>query len=506
MELRDYQIEGLRQVSDHVIRGGARSVLLTMPTGSGKTATAAAIIKTVADVHGECSLFVVHMVELVKQTVRHLEALGLAVGVIQGDNTRHPKGRSADCYVATIQSIDSQGWPPLMHPTRPARYIFIDETHVWHQRHSRLIDEKLPDARVIGLTATPLRANLGEIYQQMVVPITIRELTDQGYLSPLTIYCPQQADMSKLLEEIEIDYRAGDFKNADLGQAMSRKKIIGDVVSTWQDKGQDRQTIGFACNVAHAQLLCDAFIAEGIDAATVTYRTPENQRQEIIARFRAGELQMLWSVDALAIGFDVPAVSCGIMARPTLSETVYLQQAGRLIRITENKADAILLDHAGNALRFGRPVDFEPPPLGTEEVKAGKKTLKLYKLKTCPNCEAAMPPGEMTCGECGHDLPGRGARVDALPGELAELGEPAAPREKSQAEKRQWYAELRFIGQQYKRNPKAAAARFKDKFGHFPPWEWNIDPIAIPSAEVRNFDKYHSIRFAKSCQRDNRSA
>jgi DNA repair protein RadD len=497
MKLREYQTSAIAELSAGFLAGN-KAQILVMPTGSGKTATASDIIRRIAET-GYCSLFLVHRVELLNQAARHLKSLGLTVGIIQGENTRHPS-EPADVYVCTIQSIGSQGWPPLFANHKPIKYLFVDECHVIFKAHRKLF-EQITDARIIGLTATPLRADLGQIFNRQISPITIKQLIELGHLSPLKVFCPQQAEMNLALESVAINYKKNDFNNGQLGKAMSNPKIVGDVISTWQAKAPDRQTLVFACNVAHAQTLCEAFMAEGIDAAVVTYRTQPDDRADIISRFRSGDLQVLVSVDALSVGFDVPQVDCGIMARPTFSQTVYLQQAGRLIRASEGKADAILLDHAGNALRHGLPEDFEPPPLGTDELKASKKTITLHKLRTCANCEAVVLPNRSTCQECGHDLPGRSARVDVIPGELTEFGTPPSEPLISQMEKRRWYSGLRYIGQKYGRKPTAAEVRFKIKFGDRPLPSWNHDQPEPPSPEVKSWDKYQTIKFKRRKKR-----
>ena len=411
MELRDYQIEALAEI-DGRLRAGERRLLLTMPTGSGKTLTACDIIRREAE-NARRSLFVVHRIELIGQTVRHLDALGIRTGILQGDNTRLDP--ADECIVASIQTIGSRGAPPGID------LILIDECHVLHDAHLKLMDHH-PEARIIGLTATPLRPDLGRHFRRMIKGSSIRRLTEAGHLAPLRAFAPRAEDMERLLNEVRIDYKQRDFDSTDLGNKLTAKKIIGDVVGTWMEKAAHRKTLLFACNVAHAEALADAFEAEGIRSAVVSYRTPDTERRQVIDGFRSGEIQLLTSVDVLAIGFDVPDADCAIMARPTLSEIVYIQQAGRILRPAPGKSDALLLDHAGNSLRFGLPGDFDPPGLGEAETRFSKQKQREHKARTCKNCEAVLPPVVSTCPECGHDQPGRSPRVESIDGALVEAG------------------------------------------------------------------------------------
>lgn len=496
MNLRDYQSDALERIAECFERGVTR-VLLALGTGSGKTVIAADFIRKRAHM-GFLSVFIVPRIELVSQSVAHFEALGLTVGVYQGDSTHHPADY-ADVYVASIQTIRSRGWPPPFVVMRPLAAFLIDEAHIVHKAHAELLAEH-PDVPVIGLTATPCRPDLGGIYKAMIHPVTVDRLTRDGYLSPLRIFCPNYDDLEAALRDVDIDYRAGDYKGDQVSKVMRHKKIVGDVLETWQRHASDRQTIAFACNVAHAEQMADAFTAEGIDAAVVTYRTDADERVEYIRRFRDGDLRVLWSVNALSEGFDVPNVQAAIMARPTLSPTVFFQQAGRAMRISEGKTDSILLDHAGNVHRFGLPIDFEPPELGAEviEWKAAKGPVK-RKVKTCSECGAVVPPLEFTCQECGNDLPRKSPKVTAVEGELAELGKEPEPH--SLVEKYNWYSQL--LGHVRARGYKTgwAAWTFKDKFGHFPIWQPDEVPPKAPGQTVARYIRHKNIRYAKSKQR-----
>jgi superfamily II DNA or RNA helicase len=148
----------------------------------------------------------------------------------------------------------------------------------------------------------------------------------------------------------------------------------------------------------------------------------------LFAQFRSGEIAVLCSVAVLAIGFDEPCASCAILARPTLSLSMHIQQAGRVLRPFEGKADALILDHAGNTLRHGRPEDFVPPAALSQIDKRSdhKDKAERAALAACPACNAVYPSSARVCPECGHIRVRKSALV-VVEGELRMVDADAHP-------------------------------------------------------------------------------
>jgi superfamily II DNA or RNA helicase len=146
----------------------------------------------------------------------------------------------------------------------------------------------------------------------------------------------------------------GDYKDAELSALMRKKTIIGDIVTHWQRKAENRPTIVFCVDRAHARDVAEDFAATGVPSGYIDMATPDDERAELFAAFRAGTIRVLCSVFVLAIGFDEPRASCVILARPTLSLSLHIQQLGRGLRPFEGKADCLVLDHACNVARHGR--------------------------------------------------------------------------------------------------------------------------------------------------------
>jgi superfamily II DNA or RNA helicase len=153
----------------------------------------------------------------------------------------------------------------------------------------------------------------------------------------------------------------------------------------------------------------------------------------MIREFRDGRIRVVCSVDILGEGFDLPGIEVGILLRPTASEIVYLQQVGRCLRVTDDKTEALILDHVGNTARHGLPTDERDWTLdGRERVKrVGKPTIS---VRVCPNCFAANRAGPATCGVCGTPYPVESREVTEQAGELVEIAAAMAKREARKAQ------------------------------------------------------------------------
>jgi len=415
--LRDYQERAALQV-EAAWATGERRVVLSMPTGGGKTEVALELIRR-AKTRGKLGLVVTDRRVLVAQTVERFARHGHSVGILQGENTFVRAGRD-DIVVASIQTLlarwDHDWVRRLIEDTG---VLVIDETHIWFEHHDKLL-ERLHSTPVIGLTATPLREGLGLRYDTIVTPTTIAELQAAGWLVPTRCYAPNAKELLALADGVAV--QAGDFVDKALSELMRSRAIIGDVVTTWKSRAEDRPTLAFCVDRAHAAALADEFNAAGIAAGYLDYQTEDAERALLFERFRSGEVRVLCSVGVLAVGFDEPCAACAILARPTLSLSLHIQQAGRVLRPFAGKADALLLDHAANTLRHGRPEDFRPPDSLSEVSKRTDRKQKGERaaLVTCPECAAVYRATERVCPQCGHIRVRQTAMV-VLDGELQRV-------------------------------------------------------------------------------------
>ncbi len=415
LKLRDYQQAGLDNLRTGFALGHTRQVLV-MPTGSGKTEMAAAIAVMAKD-RGNHTWFIVDRKVLSAQTKARFESYGLTCSVLQGDNTAYLAG--ADVTIATIQTLrarlkDRDGLPDFS--LFGADLVVIDEVHSFHQFHRDLLDAR-PELPCVGLSATPHNGSLGLYFTRVVAPVTVKQLIEQDHLVPFRVYQPaQEVDLSG------VRFRAGEFVESDLQEKMTA--ITGDIVTHWIAHAQKRPTIAFCVNVAHAREVAQEFERCGIAAGVVVGGTPDDERLELYEKLRTGRIRVLCSVYVLGVGFDLPEASCAILARPTASEALHIQQCGRVARPAVNKVDALVLDHAGNTLAHGLPQNYVPPALDAVDTRTTKTRNPKERLAIrCGDCGFILEPGQQICPACGIERE-CSSEVRVIAGRLMEVDAP----------------------------------------------------------------------------------
>ncbi|MGH7238766.1 MAG: DEAD/DEAH box helicase, partial [Candidatus Saccharimonadales bacterium] len=216
----------------------------------------------------------------------------------------------------------------------------------------------------------------------------------------------------------------GEFDEAEAGEAMSDRKLIGDMVAHWKKLASDRKTVGFATTKKNAELYAAEFRAAGIRSVSVNDSTPDRDRRSkdgtitlgretVWERLRIGEIKVVWSVGIVSYGWDMPEVNCLILARPTMSLALCLQQIGRGLRSHPGKTDCIILDHAGNVLRryaggqYGLPDAPREWTLEPRRKSVGlDESVEVESLPlVCPRCpepRRVLKLGTPACPECGY--------------------------------------------------------------------------------------------------------
>jgi superfamily II DNA or RNA helicase len=395
------------------IRAGHRRVLLVSPTGSGKGTIATWMIHKATERKSRV-LFLVNRRELVKDTSRRLDRLGVDHGVIMGD---HPRRKPwLNIHVASIDTLQRREVPP------PADLIFADECHFSISPTWRKVLDRYT-CPVIGMSATPIRADgrgLGEFFDAMVSGPSVRDLMDRGFLVPARIFAPAAPE----LETVTVSH--GEYNQKQLARAVDRSKIIGDVVAHWLKIARGRPTVVFAVSVEHSRHIVDQFTAAGIRAVHVDADTPDEERDRIWAGLADGSIQICSSVGVISYGWDVPPVSCAILARPTKSLALYLQQIGRVLRTHPTKTDALILDHAGCCLEHGFPDDEREWTLdGVRKRFTGD--IRGPSVRMCKNCWAAHSSNSPRCPFCGWEPEKQDGMPDQVDGSLTEVTEANRP-------------------------------------------------------------------------------
>lgn len=409
--LRPYQ-ERMLAEARRVAAGGGHP-LLVAPTGSGKGTIATEICHG-AGRHGSRIVFLVNRKELVKDMSKRLDVLGLDHGIIMADHWRH----RPHCHVQ-IASIDT------LHrraKTPPADILVLDEAHfavsdVWFKAV-----ERYPDAIRIGMTATPVRLDgkgLGHkgMFTHLVMGPSVRELIDQGSLCPPRVFGWPEGPA---LDQVEVSKSTRDYNQKQLGQAMKKPKIMGDAVGHWLKLAKGMPTVAFCVDIENSLEFRDRFRRAGITAEHADCDTPSAERDRLWDHLAKGRVQVVCSVGIVSYGWDVPAVQCAILLRPTQSLALYLQQVGRVLRPFPGKDYALVLDHAGNVLRHG-PAD-EDRVWSLSEGLVTKETVEQEEYaRMCEKCLLMYPSTLAACPECGHVNAKKKREIEVVDGELQEV-------------------------------------------------------------------------------------
>lgn len=383
MNLRPYQEEAIASIASELQHGRNR-LLLQMGTGSGKTLTAASLLRhpTLASwmAHLPASpprvLFFVHREEIVQQAAQTFRAVNprLMVSIEQGNSHAN---RFADVVVASIQTLAAVKHRRLRELVRfrPFNVVFCDEAHraVGATYRTALVhlgflppedasddenadvdvaqlqanlaawDARAPkDRLLIGLTATPNRSDgvgLSAVFQSIAFSYPLRRGIDDGYLVPPV---PWVVDTSTNLDGVRVN--RGDFNQGDLQKAVNVEDRNRLTVAGWLKFAAGRPTIAFTAGVEHAHDLAAAFASEGVISRPVSGETPKDERRQILDDYKTGRVTVLTNDSVFTEGTDLPLTSCVLMAKPTKSPLLYEQCIGRGLRLHGDKRDCILID------------------------------------------------------------------------------------------------------------------------------------------------------------------
>lgn len=478
--LRPHQVRAI-ELARQSLGKGNKSVVIQGPTGFGKTLVASNIIRFALD-KGRRVIFTVPQKNLVNQTVDAFEAEGIKdIGVMQGN---HPRlDPNAMVQVATVQTLARRDIPE-------ASLIVADECHINSSVIDKLMEED--DIYFVGLSATPWRKGMGHKWQDLVIPITIGELIDQGYLSKFVVYAPSTPDLSSVKTKSTIN--GTDYDDKQLQEIMGESKLVADIVQTWLAKGENRPTLCFCVNRAHASIVHNKFLRAGIASEYCDGMTDETERGRINRRFREGEVKVICSVRTMTTGVDLP-VSCIIDAAPTKSEMLHVQKIGRGLRVNEGTEDLIILDHASNSYRLGLVTDIKYDELDKTEVGERQKRKRKEKLpKDCSQCDAVF--SGLICPQCGHERKPV-ANVETEQGDLVEVGE--RKKRPTKEEQQRFYSMALWLAKDRGKPKKYADGLFKGKFDKWPRKMKFVE--MFPDKAFFNWEKSRRIAYAKMMEK-----
>ena len=406
MQLRPYQQQAVSDLRV-ALRSGHRSALLVMPTGAGKTVVFTEIARSATE-RGNTVFVLVHRRELVTQASDKLTKAGVDHGIIAAGFPTSPH-KVQVCSVQTlIRRLTSV-------PAEPDLIIIDEAHHAVAGSWDRLI-QHFSDAKLVGVTATPCRLDgrgLGSHFSTLVQGPSVAQLVDFGFLSEHKVYAPPTvADLKG------VKTRAGDYARDQLSEVMDRPTVTGDAVSHYRRLADGLPAIAFCCSIAHAISVRDSFAGAGYRAKLVHGSMKMDERDEAISGLADGRTQILCSVDVVSEGTDVPAVSAAILLRPTQSESLYLQQVGRILRPQPGKT-AIVLDHVGATKKHGFVDDPRNWSLDSKPKKQ-RQDEPAPSVRQCPKCFAAFKP-QPECPCCGHVFPIKTKELTQVDGQLVEM-------------------------------------------------------------------------------------
>lgn len=401
--LRTYQREAVDSIYEYFAEMDGNP-LVVAPTASGKALIIASFIKEMFDKWPDSHVIcVAHVKELLEQNEAELK--GVWPSAPTGFwSASIGKKQHAPITFAGIASVFKNA--AIMGR---AELILIDEAHLVPSKgfgmYRRFIDEMRkfnPHVKVVGFTATPFRLDHGllvdggHIFTHHCYEVSMRMLIEEGYLCPLRPKKPAG----------QIDMRGVHIKNHEFvaseleGAAI---KVVHAAIDEVIRYGQDRKSWMLFCSgIDHAQMVTKILNSKGYSARLVTGETHKAERADIVAAFGRGDFHALVNVGVFTTGFNVPRVDLIAMLRSTLSASLYIQIAGRGMRLAPGKDDCLFLDFGGNIERHG--------PIDNVTIKKPGDGDGIAPVKLCPQCEALVAVAKRTCPDCGYEFP-----VDDMP-------------------------------------------------------------------------------------------
>lgn len=407
---------------------------------------------------------------------------------------------SVDTLVSRVIKRKNLELPPIDN-------VILDEVHLYLTPLRNELMKMFPTARIIGMTATPGRHDgraLDVGFDELVEIATVGELIAGGYLVQPEYYAPSVPDMKR------VKIVAGDWNKAEASARM--EPLLEDIVPAWLKRAADRRTVVFANSVEQSIFLAEDFCRHGVTAEHCDGSADHAVREAIMGekgRVKTGETQVLCNVDLATYGFDLPEISCVVLASPSRSVVRYLQRIGRGLRAAPGKIDCLVHDHAGAFYEHGPAEEDRHWSLTGIRDLTGKTTknktgqLKKEKLHLrCKRCQHVFG-GALTCPQCGYYFEKAAKKFVVVEGELQQIRERS--EDVTELERMRFYCEL--MGYLLERNRKKAdvkgsrpwsmgwaAHAYQAKYRGLPPKQWDTYDPMPPSLATRRFVKYLHIR------------
>ena len=495
-----------------LVVAGSGATLLQAPTGAGKTRMAMAIARQLPGP----TLFVAESREIIKQTMDTAQRAGLRAFPLTA-STRTEWKQMQNVHkmgVDFVAASQKTAWSRARRGHDLGNYptIIVDEAHHVRARTYQELLANWPDARLILMTATPIRSDgkgLGDVAECMVQGKDYGGSYSDLIKAEVLVPCAAEnvwtwpKDLSRV-KTLAGDYAMGGERGA--AGLMDVPKLVGDVVSHWLSLAADRKTICYTSSVGHAENLMHAFQLEGVEARMISATTPKEDRDTILRDLQRGDVQVVTNYGVLTEGFDCPNVSCIVLARPTKHLGTYLQMVGRGLRACEGKHDLMLLDHVGNVIQHGLPGTDIEWALEADKGCVGKADTK-NKVRPCPRCAQVLDE-KRRCKSCGWGpVPSPKTAEDRQQTKewedmsyqddvnLVQLSTDrvAEITKVNTSPQRAEYARLRKLSEDQGFKQGFAAAQYKEQFGDWPPTIWDLpDPTKVEPHDFLTAAREHA--------------
>lgn len=402
MILRPYQERSLTELYEW-LRKNKGNVVVSLPTGSGKSVVIAELCRRALQEYPNTRILMLTKTkELIEQNAQKIRTLwrNAPMGIYSASVGKKQLGEpiTVGGPQSIVNKVDRLGNIDL---------LICDECHdISHKdegSYRKIINQLLevnPAMRVIGYTASPFRLGHGmitdkpAIFDDIIEPVSIEEMIYKGYLSPL------KSKMTTFqIDAKNVKKRGGEYIESDLQKAVdthdNNLKMVREVLI----RSEGRKSLMFFCTgINHAYHIRDLLLAHNVSAISVTGEMSKTDREKAISDFRSGKIKAVTTVNCLSTGFDHAEIDLIVLARPTMSCGIYLQQVGRGMRIAPDKKDCLVLDFAGVVAQHG-PITAVQPPKKNGEGNGDAP------VRVCDECHEICHASVKVCPACGHAFP-----------------------------------------------------------------------------------------------------
>jgi superfamily II DNA or RNA helicase len=412
---RPYQEKGIA-LTRKAFSEGNRKVLFWLATGGGKSVVFLNIVGSLLKNKRKVCV-VVRRQQLVLQTQKHFTKSLIDSSIML--NSKKGFLPEMDLQICSIDTIIRRDYSFM----KEFDFVLVDEAHdTTSDQYRGFLNSFSEKTKFIGLTATPFK--VGKRYQDfwdcVVKPIEVSDLRDLGFLVNAKVFTPTDIDLTQLKDGID-----GDYKQKDLAEVMGEMKIVGDVVDNYLLYGENKPAICFCVNKEHSYSMAAMFNSRNIPAVSCDESTPQKERDQAIENLKNGTVKILCNVNIFSTGVDIPEAEVGLMARPTKSEILYIQQVGRLLRPYQKcgkcksqydnsekcpvcgydkpsytKSHATIIDFGNNTSRFGLPFKSRVAQITPEKEAKEKDKKERPVVKTCKNCFCTYEAELAKCPNC----------------------------------------------------------------------------------------------------------